>query len=160
MFQLAPVSVPILEADFLHHHNLLLEVANQKVYSNSSPGSPAILLISSPPPSSSSLRAFLLSTPKCVSNLLPEVPDVLSSNGFTASLPCHPICHHLLIKPGPPVFAKSCCLDPDKLATAKAEFLPWRKLASFAVPPLPGRLLFIWSRRRKAVLDLVVIISS
>ena len=73
MFQLAPVSVPILRLDFLHHHNLLLALANQKVFNNSSPGSPAILLPSSPPTSSSPL-APLLSTPKCVSDLLLDFP--------------------------------------------------------------------------------------
>ena len=52
LFQLATVSVPILAMDFLCHHILLLDVANQKVCSSSSPGSPAILLTSSPPPSS------------------------------------------------------------------------------------------------------------
>ena len=49
MFQLAPVLVPILGADFLRHHNLLLDVAIQKVFSNSSPGSPVILLPYSTP---------------------------------------------------------------------------------------------------------------
>ena len=62
LFLLAPDSVPILGADFLRHHIIPLGVANQKVFSNSSPFSPAILLTSSPPPSSS-LCAALLSTP-------------------------------------------------------------------------------------------------
>ena len=126
LFQLAPVSVPILGADFLHHHNLLLDVANQKVYSNSSPGSPAILLTSSPPPSSF-LQVSLLSTPKCDSDLLLEFPNVLSSDGFTASPPHCLVHHHLLTKPGPTVFAKSCPLDPDKLSSAKAEFSTMEK---------------------------------
>ena len=99
MFQLAPVSVPILRADFLCHHNLLLDVANQKVFRNSSPSSPAILLPFSPL-TSSSLCAALLSTPKCVSNLLLEFTDVLSLDGFTDSPPCHPVCHHFLTCPG------------------------------------------------------------
>ena len=59
-------------------------MANQKVYSISSPGSPAILVTSSPPTSSSSLK-HILSPPKCVYDLLLEFPDVLSSDGFTAS---------------------------------------------------------------------------
>ena len=58
LFQLAPVSVPILGADFLCHHNLLLDVVNQKVFSNSSPGSP-IISLSSSNPTSSSLHAPL-----------------------------------------------------------------------------------------------------
>ena len=126
LFQLASVSVPILGVDFLCHHNLLLDVDNQKVFSNFSPGSPAILLTSSSQPSSF-LRAALLSTPKCVSELLLKFPDVLSSKGFTASPPCHPVRHYLLTKAGPPVFAKSCRLDPEKLGTAKAEFSAMEK---------------------------------
>ena len=41
--------------------------------------------------SSSSLRASLLSTPQCISDLLSEFPDVLFSNGFMASKPCNQI---------------------------------------------------------------------
>ena len=76
----------------------------------------------------SSLHAALLSTPKCVSDLHLEFPDVLSSHGFTASPPCHPIRHHLLTHPGPPVFAKAHSLDPDKLAVVKAEFSTMAKV--------------------------------
>ena len=36
-FQLAPVAVPILGADFLSKHNNLLDVANQRVFSADSP---------------------------------------------------------------------------------------------------------------------------
>ena len=58
-FQLAPVSVLILGTDFFRHHDLLLDVGNQKVFSSSSPGSSAIMLTSFPKPSSH--RADLLS---------------------------------------------------------------------------------------------------
>ena len=34
LFQLAPVSIPILGVDFLRHHNLFLDLANQKVFSS------------------------------------------------------------------------------------------------------------------------------
>ena len=96
-FQLAPVFVPILGVDFLHHHYLLLNVAKQKVFTSSSPS----LMLTSLPLLSSSLRATLLFTPKCISDLLSKFPDVLSSHGFTASLPCQQVCHHLLTHPGP-----------------------------------------------------------
>ena len=102
IFQLAQVSVPILGADFLRHHNFMLKVANQKVLSNSSPGSPVILLSSSLP-TSSSLHAALQS----VSDLLLEFPYVLSSDGFTASPTRHPIRHHLLTHPWPAGFCQS-----------------------------------------------------
>ncbi len=68
------------------------------------------------------LRAALLSTPKCIFELLSEYPDVLSSDGFTASPLCHGVCHRLLTQPGPPVFAKAWRQDPDKLESAKKEF--------------------------------------
>ena len=76
-----------------------------------------------PPP----LHATLLSTPQCISNLLSEFPDVLSSNEFTTSKPCHQIHRHLLTQPGPPVFAKPRLLDPEKLASAKAELSAMEK---------------------------------
>ena len=96
-FQLAPVAVPILGADFLKHYNLLLNVSNQRVFSADSPTSPSIVL-----PTSPDFKSALLKT-----NLLAEFPDVVSSNGFTASKPCHGVTHHLLTQPGPPVFAKA-----------------------------------------------------
>ena len=46
----------------------------------------------------------------------------MSSDGLTASKPRHGVSHHLLTQPGPPVFAKHCCLNPEKLATTMAEF--------------------------------------
>jgi hypothetical protein len=68
------------------------------------------------------LRVALLSTPECIRELLSDFPDVLSSDGFTASPPSHEVRHHLLTQPGPPVFAKARRLDPDKLEIAKKEF--------------------------------------
>ena len=86
-FQLAPVSLPILGADFLRHHCLLLDVANQRVFCPASPGSPEISLTSSALSSASSFHANLLYTSQCISNLLSEFPDVLSFNGFSALPP-------------------------------------------------------------------------
>ena len=124
-FQLAPVSVPILGVDFIPHRNLLLDVANQKVFC-SSPGQPSLILTSSPMPSLPS--AALLFPPKYVSDLLSKFSDVLSSVGFPASPPIHQVCHHLVTQPGPPMFAKPCRLDPNKLASAKAEFPTMEKV--------------------------------
>ena len=91
-FQLALVSLPILGVDFLCHHCLFLDVANQRVFFRASPGSPKISLASSAP-SSSGLSATLLSTPHCISELLSDFSDFLSSDGFTA------------LPPGPPLSA-------------------------------------------------------
>ena len=51
----------------------------------------------------------------------------MQSDGFTAAPPRHKVRHHILTKPGPPVFAKARRLDPAKLAVAKAEFSAMEK---------------------------------
>ena len=133
-FQLAPVAIPILGADFLKHYNLLLDVSNQRVFSADSPTSPDF--------KSAPLKANLLATPKCISDLLAEFPDVISSDGFMASKPRHSVTHHLLTQPGPPVFAKSRRLD------LRSWHPPWRKLELSVDLILLGPLLSTWSRRR------------
>ena len=92
-----------------------------------------------------------------MSDLLEEFPDVLQSDGFTASPPRHKVRHLILTNPGPPICAKACRLDPAKLALAKADSPPWKSLGLSAVLPLLGLLHYTWSRRRMEVGDLAVI---
>ena len=124
-FQLAPVSVPLLGADFLEHFNLLVDIKGPKVVHADYPED-IIICPSSGPQPTFKLVSFL-STPQQVKKLLEEFPDVLSSDGFTASKPCHGVRHHLLINPSPLVFAKPRRLDPEKLAAAKKEFSTMEK---------------------------------
>ena len=125
-FQLAPVTVPILGADFLRHHHLLVDVAGRRVLDSSSLSAVGEVFSSSPE-SSEVLHAALLATPSSICDLLTEFPDVLSSDGFTAAPPKHGIRHHLQTNPGPPVFAKSRRLDPEKLEIARLEFAEMEK---------------------------------
>ena len=117
---------------------------------------PSVNLTSSPL-QSSSLQATVLSAPKCISGLLSEFPDALSSDGFTASPSRHQIYHHLLTPPGPPVFTKFCRLDPVKLAVAKAEFsfstcsmmyliLVSVPLGDWSLPSLFGLYFHLWEK--------------
>ena len=78
-------------------------------------------------PTALKMSVCFLSAPQQIQKLLKEFPDVLSSGGFTASKPCNGVRHHLLTNPGPPVFAKSRHLDPEKLAAAKDEFTAMEK---------------------------------
>ena len=120
-FQLAPVTVPILGADFLRHFHLLVDMAGQRVLDAST-----LRIIgsnSATASESNTLRATLLSTPEPIRQLLAKYPDVLSSDGFSAAPPRHGILHYIRTTPGPPVFAKARRLEPGKLAAAKAEFL-------------------------------------
>ena len=123
-FLLAPVSTPILGADFLRHFSLLVDIAGKRVLDAVSLDS-----LSSLPPSSDSVHlcAHLSAAPTSIRKILADFPEVFSSDGFTASDPKHRVFHDLPTVPGPPVFAKARRLDPEKLASAKAEFLKMEK---------------------------------
>ena len=114
------------------------------MFSDSSINGCKIDLPTSHPSPTSSFQAAFLSTPQCVSDLLSEFPDVLQSDGFTASTPRHKVPHHILTNPGPPVFSKARRLDPAKLAIAKAEFSAMEK-AGCIIRHNAGKLFcFYW----------------
>ena len=114
-FQLTPVSVPILGSDFLCHQALLVEVARACVLDVDS----LDVLSTLYSPSRDQICAHLQTAPKEIRKLLSEYPDILSSDGFSASTPKLCVFHDLPMVPGPPVFTKACRLDPDKLASAQ-----------------------------------------
>ena len=118
-------SVPLLGADFLQHFDLLVDVKGCRIVHTQSPKD--VNIHASPNPVPAFCRASFLSAPQCLQKLLSEFPEVLSSDGFTASKPCHGVCHNLLTKPGPPVYAKPGRLNPEKLAAANAKFYVMEK---------------------------------
>ena len=89
-FQLAPVSVPILGADFLRHHHLLVDVAGGRLFEPSDPLPPGDSLPTASAPASQEfpLRANLLSTPQAIQDLLHEFSDVVYSDKLPATQPC------------------------------------------------------------------------
>ena len=60
-FQLAPVSVPLLGADFLEHFNLLVDIKGRKVVHVQCPED--VVLCTSPSPRPAFRRASFLSAP-------------------------------------------------------------------------------------------------
>ena len=84
-FQLAPVSVPLLGADFREHFNLLVNIKGRKVVHAQCPES--VVLHASPTPQPAFHQASFLVTPPQIQKLLSKFPDMLSSDGFTASKP-------------------------------------------------------------------------
>ena len=123
-FQLAPVSVPILGSDFLHHHALLFDVPRARVLDANSLD---VLSPVSSPAASDPFCLHLQLASREIRKLLSEYPDILSSNSFSASTPKHGVFHNFPTVPGPPVFAKALLLDPGKVASYKAEFLKMEK---------------------------------
>ena len=82
-----------------------------------------VLSAVSSPADSDPFCAHLQLTPREIRKHLSEYPDALYSDSFSASTPKHGVFHNLPTAPGSPVFAKAHCLDPEKLASDKVEFL-------------------------------------
>ena len=79
-FQLAPVSVPLLRADFLEPFDLLVNIKGRKVVHTQCPES--VVLHASPTPQPAFHHASYLSAPPQVQKLLSEFPDMLSSDAI------------------------------------------------------------------------------
>ena len=124
-FQIAPVSVPILRAVFLHH--LLLDIAGECLLEPTD-----ILLWGEYLPTASNtsdntLQANRLSTIQVIKDILTKFSDKVFSSRFFTSEPKHELRHHIITNPGQPVFAKPQFFDPDKLASAVVEFSAMEK---------------------------------
>ena len=62
--------------------------------------------------------------------------------------------HHILTNPGPPVFAKPRRLDPEKLATAQAEFSAMEKAGIIRRSNSPWSSPLLWFITDKSVFGL------
>ena len=118
-FLVADVSQPIIGADFLLQHKLLVDLDRRRlidtrngtrVEAESSPcPTPHLNFLSVPP-----------STGDLFTRLLDDFPSLTSP--CTSDTPIrHGVSHHIVTE-GRPVFARSRRLSPEKLVAAKAEF--------------------------------------
>ena len=82
-FQLAPVSVPLLGADFLGHFNLLVNIKGRKLVHRDCPED--VVIQASPGPEPAFKSVSFLSALREIQELQGKYTDVLSSDGFTAS---------------------------------------------------------------------------
>jgi hypothetical protein len=120
-FLLAAVESPLLGADFLKHHKLLVNMAGKCLMD-------AVTLQplgNSGSPVGGGMLAVLKATPPQLRSLISEFPEVVNVPG---SLP--PVKHtvqHAIVTTGRPVTSKFRRLDAGKLAAAKAEFLQLEK---------------------------------
>lgn len=114
-FVTAKVSNPLLGADFLCAHGLLVDVKNRRLVSAETFSSFPCELSGS---GSSRLSSTL--TASEFSSMLAEFP-ALTMPTFSAATAKHGV-EHYIPTTGPPVHARARRLDPGKLAIAKAEF--------------------------------------
>lgn len=113
-FVIANVDQPIIGADFLQHHNLLVDLHSKKIVDGttllSSTGKP---LQSSAP----TIKAFFIDAPYDVLLRKYQCITILSDS----PVPAADVVHHITTK-GPPVSARPRRLPPEKLQAAKKEF--------------------------------------
>lgn len=123
-FVLADVSRPLIGADFLRHHGLLVDLSHRRLLDAQSLTS--IHLITGSGLAPQLAHAAINSAIDPYSQVLSDFP-VLTEPNFLRSQPLHGV-EHFIPTQGPPVHARARRLPPEKLASAKEEFLNLEKL--------------------------------
>ena len=131
-FILADIRKPILGSDFFRAHNLLIDIAQRRLFRPQA-GVPAASVVVKARPAhftsglcglkcSSSSRPPLEDLHRAVDAVFADFPAVtLSSPVFDAAVPKHGV-YHTVPTSGPPVFARARRLFGDKLDVAREEF--------------------------------------
>ena len=121
-FVVAAVTVPILGADFLCAHGLLVDVANRRLID-------AVTFASFTCDVGCTNQVTLTTystTDNVFLSLLAEFPS-LTTPAFSSAVAKHGV-EHFIPTNGPPVFARARRLDAGKLANAREEFASMEKL--------------------------------
>ncbi|XP_037831836.1 uncharacterized protein LOC112451161 [Kryptolebias marmoratus] len=121
-FVVAASSVPILGADFLCAHGLLVDVANRRLINAVSFSSLPCTKRGAGP----LMHANFLASGDAFQRLLSEFPSLTVPN-FSNADTKHGI-EHFIPTTGPPVFARARRLDATKLAIAREEFANMERL--------------------------------
>lgn len=122
-FVLADVQRPLLGADFLRRHHLLVDIRGQRLIDAHNFHS--YECATSSVPHSAVIPVVSTADPYCLL-LQQRFPDLLKPT-FALSSPAHAVRHHIPTK-GPPVHSKARRLPPDKLLIAKKEFMEMERL--------------------------------
>ena len=122
-FIIADVRRPILGADFLRRHKLLVDLCDQKLIDAHSFQSYACAATNNDLCVSPVATVDSNHYKQC---LLQQYPE-LRRPTFHAARPSHDVSHYITTD-GPPVHCKTRRLPPDKLAIAKVEFLEMEKM--------------------------------
>ena len=122
-FIIADVRRPILGADFLRRHKLLVDLCGQKLIDAHSFQSYACAATNNDLCVSPVATVDSNHYKQC---LLQQYPELIQPT-FHAARPSHDVSHYITTD-GPPVHCKTRRLPPDRLAIAKAEFLEMEKM--------------------------------
>ena len=133
----ADVSRPLLGADFLRTHNLLVDMRNRRLI-EADIFSGISCYVSTVTPTN---LALVEPSGNKFRKLLNEFPDLLKPT-FSAAEVKHGV-HHFIPTKDRPVFARTRRLAPDRLAIAKKEFSEMEKMGIIR-KAARGHLLSIW----------------
>ena len=117
-FRVVDVSQPILEADFLCHHGLLVDVRRRRLNNAETFETTEACTVSD-----KAIRVYVVksySAAQDFERLVDDRPD-LTRPTFSNAAPRHGVEHHIVTE-GPPIHARNRRLSPEKLAAAKKEF--------------------------------------
>ena len=117
-FNVADVSQPILGADFLCHHGLLVDARRLRLINAETFETTEAFAVSDKVPSVSIVKVS--SAAQDFERLIDERP-ALTCPTFSNATPRHGVKHHILTEDAP-VFARTSRLSPEKLACAIKEF--------------------------------------
>lgn len=113
-FVIADVSSAIIGADFLRHYHLLVDLRHRCLVDAQSN-----LRVAGQPDTTRQSTVKVCDASSPVADLLNEFPDLIMNSSRTRN-PSEVV--HRIETTGPPTFARSRRLPPDKYAAAKAEF--------------------------------------
>ncbi|XP_078264112.1 uncharacterized protein LOC144598103 [Rhinoraja longicauda] len=113
LFTIADVSQPLLGADFLRAHSLLVDVRQQRLV-HSATMEPIALRLNDP------IVRPLSSVDSHFARVLADFPDIMAPQ-FRSSTPKHGV-YHYITTTGPPLHARARRLPPEKLRLARQEF--------------------------------------
>jgi cleavage and polyadenylation specificity factor subunit 1 len=116
-FTIADVEQPLLGADFLRAHSLLVDMKNKRLVNSEDLTSISMKSMSS---KVSPHLNSVSSGKDCYAKLLAEFPEVTTPS-FQNCTPKHGV-EHFLKTEGPPIHSRARRLPPDKLRAAKEEF--------------------------------------
>ena len=112
----------MIGADFLRHHNLLVDIRGQRLIEADTYASTTCSIGYA----ASSELAMVESSSNQFRKVLTDYPELLQPT-FSSATVRHGVQHHLTTS-GPPVHARARRLAPDKLAIAKREFAEMEKM--------------------------------
>ena len=119
-FYLANVQRPLLGADFLLRHELLVDIAGRRLLDATTLSSVIGSLVMTAGSSSNMGLVSLSSSADPYATLLKKFPR-LTQPDFAKHVPLHDVQHHIVTE-GPPVWARPRRLNVDKYRAAKTEF--------------------------------------